>query len=73
MTVAPNGGNAGVSQVTNLTIGAGGKLDLKNNDLIVPTGTLTRAQVETLVNSGALSATWILTTSGTGITGLGTA
>ncbi len=40
VTVAPNGTDSGVSQVTNLSIDATGKLDLTNNDLIVENGNL---------------------------------
>ncbi len=50
VTIAPNGGNSGMSRVTNLSINATGKLDLKDNDLIVDNGNL--ASLTALVSAG---------------------
>ena len=43
VTVAANGTSSGVSRVTNLSLNATGKLDLKDNDLIVDNGNLNGA------------------------------
>ncbi len=50
VTVAANGTSSGVSRVTNLSINASGRLDLKDNDLIVDNGNLNA--LTALVGSG---------------------
>ncbi|HYO07673.1 MAG TPA: PEP-CTERM sorting domain-containing protein, partial [Tepidisphaeraceae bacterium] len=68
VTVTANGGAAGTSKVAGLSIsGAGAKLDLKDNDLVVQGGSL--ASVRSLIQSGYAAGAW----SGDGIVTTGVA
>jgi len=65
VTIRANGGNAGVSRVASLHVGAAGKLDLADNDLIYEyDGVSPESAVRSLVVSGRTSGFGILSTPG---------
>ena len=61
VTVRANGGAVGTSKVESLSIGSGGKLNLRNNDLVVGTGdmleirALIKAGISGVTNTAAIS------------------
>ncbi len=72
LTVAVNGGNSAIARFGSLTIGAGAKLDLNDNDLVIDSGSF--ATIQQLVLSGYSptadsSKTGIISTHGQSLNG----
>jgi hypothetical protein len=62
VTVRPNGGAVGTSKVESLSIGSGGKLNLRNNDLVVGTGDM--LEIRALIKAGISGVTNTAAASG---------